>query len=139
MPALRGQFGSSLFAADVDSRLMLLRGEDFTRWGACMHFVEGLSPHLPGCPTFKLLKRLYWDHEFRLTSENWPGELTSVLHMWDDIYWQILPRRKPTSTSCFAFRGPMLKIYWVEFDRKYPDPSNEELLPATHPDRNSGA
>jgi hypothetical protein len=140
MPALRGQFGSSLFAADVESQLMLLRGEHFTLWGAPMYFVEGaFLPIFRRCPTFELLKRLHRDHEFRLTSETWPGELRSVLHMWDDIYWQIFTTEKTDLDELLrAHSGdPMLKIYWVEFDREYPDPSNKELLPATHPDVNS--
>jgi hypothetical protein len=139
MPALHGQFGSSLIAAEVDSQLMLLRGEDFTRWGASMHFDEGaLLPIFRRRPTFELLKRLYWDHEFRLTSETWPCELTSVLHMWDDIYWQIFTtERTDLDVLLRAHCGdPMLKIYCVDFDREYPDPSNKELLPATHPDEN---
>jgi hypothetical protein len=141
MPALRGQFGSSLFAADVDSQLMLLRGEDFTRWGASMYCFEGaFLPIFRKRPTFELLKRLYWDHEFRLTSETWPGELTSVLHMWDDIYWQIFTTERTDLDVLLRVHSgdPILKIYWVDFDREYPDPSNKELLPATHPDVNSG-
>ena len=142
MPALRGQFGSSLIDADVDSQLMLLRGEDFTRWGASMYFVEGaFLPIFRERPTFELLKRLYWDCEFRLTSETWPGELTSVLHMWDDVYWQIFTtERTDLDVLLRAHSGDsMLKIYSVSIDLEYPDPSNKELLPATHPDRNSGA
>lgn len=41
MPGLREEFGSSLVATDLDSQLMLLRGDDFTHWGASMHFCEG--------------------------------------------------------------------------------------------------
>lgn len=139
MPDLRGQFGSSLIDADVDSQLMLLRGEDFSRWGASMHFCEGaFLPVFRRRPTFELLKRLYWDHEFRLTSETWPGDLTAVLHMWDDIYWQIFTtERTDIDVLLRAHTGdPTLKTYWVDLDREYPDPSNEELLPATY-DNNS--
>jgi hypothetical protein len=142
MPALRGQFGASIIAAAVDSQLMLLRGDHFIRWGASIHFDEGaFLPIFRRRPTFELMKRLYWDHEFRLTSETWPGELVSVLHMWDDIYWQIFTtERTDLEVLLRSHSGdPMLKIYWVDFDREYPDPSNKELLLATHPDENSDA
>ena len=59
MPALRGQYESSLLAAHVDSQLMLLRGEDFTRWGASMHFDEGaFLPIFRRRPTFETLEAL---------------------------------------------------------------------------------
>src|SRR6188768_2309556 len=61
MPGLREQFGSSLIATDLDSQLMLLRGDDFARWGASMHFCEGaFLPIFRARPPFDLLKRLYW-------------------------------------------------------------------------------
>jgi hypothetical protein len=52
MPGLREQFGSSLVAADIDSQLLLLRGDDFERWGKSIHFCEGaFLPVFRGTPT----------------------------------------------------------------------------------------
>jgi hypothetical protein len=130
MPGLREQFGSSLFAADMDSQVMLLRGDDFARWGAAMHFCEGaFLPIFREPPTFDLLNRLYWGRDVRLTSETWPPQLRAVLHMWDDIYWQLFSvDRSDIEMLVRAHTGdPKVKMYFVDFDREYPDPSNEEL------------
>jgi hypothetical protein len=130
MPGLRELFGSSLVAADIESQLMLLQGDDFARWGASMHFCEGaFLPIFRAPPTVDLLKRLYWNHDFRLTSDTWPSEMRSVLHMWDDIYWQLFTtERTDVDILIRAHSGdPKLKMYMVDFDREYPDPSNQEL------------
>jgi hypothetical protein len=53
MPALREQFGSSLIAADLESQMLLLKGDDFAGWGASMYFCEGaLLPIFRQPPTF---------------------------------------------------------------------------------------
>ena len=133
MPGLREQFGSSLFAADIDNGLMLLRGDDFPLWGASMHFCEGaFLPIFREPPQFNLLRRLYWGRDFRLTSETWPDEMRAVLHMWDGIYWQLFSvDRSDVDMLVRAHTGdPKLKMYFVDFDREYPDPSNGKLQPA---------
>ena len=133
MPGLREQFGSSLIATDIESQVMLLRGDDFARWGASMYFCEGaFLPVFRTRPTFDLLKRLYRSRDLHLTSETWPSEMRAVLHMWDDIYWQLFStERADLDILIRAHRGdPKLKMYFVDFDREYPDPSNEKLQAA---------
>ena len=133
MPGLRQRFGSSLVGADLDSQLMLLNGDDFLAWGASMHFCEGaFLPIFPERPAFGLLKSLYWSRDFRLTSDTWPKRMRAVLHMWDDIYWQLFtadPADLDILIRAHA-NDPKLKMYFVDLDREYPDPSNEELQPA---------
>lgn len=134
MPGLREQFGSSLVAADIDSQLLLLRGDDFNRWGASMYFCEGaFLPIFRKQPSFALLKRLYWGRDFRLNSDTWPDEMRAVLHMWDDIYWQLFTtERADLDILLRAHAGdPKLKMYFVDLDREYPDPSNQKLQVAT--------
>ena len=134
MPGLREQFGSSLVAADLASQVLLLRGDDFEHWGASMYFCEGaFLPIFREQPSFDLLKRLYWGRDFRLTSETWPGQMRAVLHMWDDIYWQLFTTERADIDALLRVHvgDPKLKMYFVDFDREYPDPSNQELQLAT--------
>ncbi|HWQ92076.1 MAG TPA: hypothetical protein VN673_10420 [Clostridia bacterium] len=140
MPGLREQFGPNLIATDLDTQLMLLQGDDFVRWGASMYFCEGaFLPIFRTRPTFDLLKRLYWSRDFRLTSDTWPTGMRAVLHMWDDIYWQIFTtERTDLDILIRAHTGdPRLKMYSVDFDREYPDPSNQELQIAALSDETS--
>jgi len=66
MPALHKQFGPSILSADVNSHLMLLKGDDFRNWGASISFREGaFMPIFREPPPFDLLKRLYWGRDFR--------------------------------------------------------------------------
>jgi hypothetical protein len=133
MPGLREQFGASLVAADLDCQLLLLRGDDFEQWGPSMYFCEGaFLPIFGEPPTFELLKRLYWDRDFCLTSESWPSEMRAVLHMWDDIYWQLFTTDRSDIDALLKVHtgDPKLKLYYVDFDKEYPDPSNQELQPA---------
>ena len=134
LPKLRKDFGPSLVAADVDSQLMLLRGEDFAGWGASVHFNEGaFLPVFQESPGFDLIKRLYWDHDFSLTSKTWPGQMRAVLHMWDDIYWQLFStERSDIELLIRAHAGDSkLEMFFVDFDREFPDPSNQKLQRAT--------
>jgi hypothetical protein len=130
MPALREQFGSSLIAADLESQMLLLKGDDFAGWGASMYFCEGaLLPIFRQPPTFDLLKRLFWDRDFRLTSDTWPDEMRALLHMWDDIYWQFFTTEESDLNMIIrAHSGdPKLKLYFVDLDLEYPNPSNQKL------------
>ena len=125
MPGLREQFGSSLIAAD--SQFLLLHGDGFARWGNSLYFCEGaLLPIFRETPDFKLVRRLYHDD---LISATWPGHMRALLHMWDDIYWQLFTTER--SDLDFLIRAhagdTRLKMYYVDFDREFPDPSNLEL------------
>lgn len=134
MPGLREEFGSSLVAADLASQVLLLRGDDFERWGASMYFCEGaFLPIFQEQPSFDLLKRLYWGRDFRLTSETWPSQMRAVLHMWDDIYWQLFTTDRAHLDALLRVHAgdPKLKMYFVDIYREYPNPSNQELQLAT--------
>ena len=52
--------------------------------------------------------------------------------MWDDIYWQLFTTdRSDLRILIRAHAGdPKLKMCFVDFDREYPDPTNQELQPA---------
>ena len=134
MPGLRQQFGSSFVSADVDTQWMVLRGDDFARWGASLRFCEAaFLPIFREPPAFGLLDRLFWSPDFRLTSDTWPSGMRALLHMWDDIYWQLFTtERSDLDLLIRAHAGdPKLKMYFVDFDREFPDPSNQDLVPAT--------
>jgi hypothetical protein len=131
---LRGKYGASFIDTDLDGDLILLRGGDFASWGKTMQFCEGaLLPIFRERPSFDLLERFYRDNDFILTSENWPSELRAILHMWDDIYWQMFTTVRSDLDVLIRSHidDSKLKLYSVEFDREYPDPSNQKLLPAT--------
>jgi len=53
--------------------------------------------------------------------------------MWDDIYWQLFTTEYSDVEMLIRSHDgdPRLKMYFVDIDREYPDPSNEELRPAT--------
>jgi hypothetical protein len=136
MPGLREQFGLGLVAADQASQVLLLRGDEFEQWGADMYFCEGaFLPMFREQPSFELLKRLYWGRDFQLTSETWPVQMRAFLHMWDDIYWQIFTTEYSDIDALLRLHAgdTKLKMYYVDLDREYPDPSNQELQLAIVP------
>ncbi len=132
LPGLREQYGSSLVDANVATQLLLLRGDDFLTWAAELYTVEGaFLPILRESVPFNLLKCLYWDQTFRLTSDTWPSEMRAVLNMWDDIYWELFSTVRSDIDFIIQFHAgdPRLNMFYVDFDKEYPDPSNEELRP----------
>jgi hypothetical protein len=132
IPGLRNEFGSSLVAVDLENQVVSLRGDGFESWGAMLNFCEGAFLPVFRDPPSVELKRLCWRRDVRLTSQNWPGELRAVMHMWDDIYWQFFTTdRSDLDILINKHAGdPKLEMYLVDFDREYPDPSNGELQPA---------
>lgn len=134
LPELRTRYGAAFLAADLESQLMLLRGDGFSHWGAVRYSCEGdFLPLFTEPPGFELLKRLYWDRDFVLGPDTWPDELRAVLHMWDDIYWQLFSRDRGDIDLLIRTHAndPKLKLFFVDFVREYPDPSNGPLEPAT--------
>jgi hypothetical protein len=65
--------------------------------------------------------------------------MRAVLHMWDDIYWQLFSvNRSDIDLLVRAHIGdPKLEMYFVDFDREYPDPSNQKLPLATLSDESN--
>jgi hypothetical protein len=130
LPALDSQYGPALVAADVTRQLVLLRGDDFCCWGASISCSEGaLLPIFRDAPHFELLSRLYWSRDFRLTSDTWPNKMRALLQMWDGAYWQVFTtERSDIDTLIRAHAGDQkFMMYFVDLDREYPDPSNQEL------------
>jgi hypothetical protein len=54
--------------------------------------------------------------------------------MWDDMYWQMFTTAPGDLDLLIRAPSgdPKLKMYFVEFDSEYPEPSNEELQPAAY-------
>ena len=133
MPELRETYGTSLVTADVNSQLLLLKGDDFERWGASMHFCEGaLLPIFSEPPKFELLQKIYWGRDFRLSSKSWPTHMRGLLHMWDDIYWQYFSTERSDIDALLRKHADdsKLKLYLVDLDEEFPNPSNKELRAA---------
>ena len=130
LPGLRAHYGDSLVEADVPSQLMIVRGSGFADWGSQAHFQEGVFlPIFREVPSFEELKPLFWQRDFKLTSDTWPQQMNFVLQMWDDIYWQFFSTDK-ADVDLFIEKhraDSKLKLFWVDFDSEYPDPSNGEL------------
>jgi hypothetical protein len=133
LPRLREVFGSSLLDADVDSQVMLLKGDDFMQWGEWM-YDDGWAffPIFQEVPSFALLKQIFWGQP-RLASESWPASMRALLHLRDGMYWQFFTvDRADVDVLLQAHTNdPKLDMYFVDFDREYPDPSGQELQPAT--------
>ena len=130
LPALGSQYGPALVAADVRRQLVLLRGDDFCRWGASLSGNEGaLLPIFRDAPPLELLSRLYWGPDFRLTPYTWPANMRALLQMWDGAYWQIFTtERSDIDALIHAHAGDQkFKMYFVDLEHEYPDPSNQEL------------
>jgi hypothetical protein len=132
MPDLRNQFGPSLIDAELDGQLMFLSGDDFSSWAdrypeQCQYLLIFRE-----IPMFDIARRIFWDIDSHLPSDAWPHDLRAVLHCWDDIYWQLFSADGTDIDALInAHDGdPRLKMFLVDFDREYPDPSNEELQPA---------
>jgi hypothetical protein len=53
--------------------------------------------------------------------------------MWDDVYWQLFTTERLDVDALLRVHtsDPKLKMYFVDFDQEYPDPSNQELQVAT--------
>ena len=134
-PTLRERFGASLVAADVKTQIMLLRGDGFEQWAPDVHFTQGaFLPVFRAEPPFALLKRMFWEPgNFGMTSTTWPTEMRAAIHMWDDMYWQLFTtHRSDVDLLIRAHHGdPKLKLYFVDLDLEYPNPTGEELRPAT--------
>ncbi|WP_165228328.1 hypothetical protein [Aquisphaera insulae] len=131
LPGLREQFGPSLIDVQLDSQLMFLRGDDLG-WAdghSDLCYRLGIFREVP---TFDLARCLFWDIDFRLTPDTWPLGLTSLVHCWDDMYWQLFSTdRADVEALVEAHDGdPRLAMYLVDLEREYPDPSNQELRPA---------
>lgn len=136
VPGLKAEFGNSLVAADLESRLLMLDGNCFELW----------APHLahhPGTiltvfrrqPSLKQLRRLYWDRSFRLTSETWPTQMRAVLHEWDDTFWQLFSCVSSDIEGIVRTHGndDGLSIHPVQIEREFPNPSNAKLKRAFGP------
>lgn len=132
MIKLRQLYGASLLAADVKTQLAILRGDDFLEWGAELRVYQGaLLPIFREIPPFDLLGRLFWDRTSRLSAATWPPAMRAVLHMWDDLYWQCFSTvASDVDALARAHRGDAkLRMFHVDLDLEYPDPSNQELRP----------
>ena len=135
MPDLRAAYGPSLVNADIDSQMAILRGDDFLEWGASYYAVGGaLLPVFSRVPSFDVLTELFWSPTFRLTADTWPENCRAMLHMWDDIYWQLFTTVRTDVDRLVTAHSadPLLRIYSVDLEKEYPDPSNLPLQPATH-------
>jgi hypothetical protein len=118
---------------DVESQLVLLRGDDFCGWGASVRFCEGaLLPIFRGDLSFELPKRICGDRDFRLTSDTWPTQLRALLQMWDGVYWQLFTTQQSDVDKLIRVHGvdPAMKLYFVDLEREYPEPSNQKLIAA---------
>lgn len=138
LPALREQYGPALLAADVRSQFALLRGDDFCRWVKAVRFCEGAwLPIFREAPPFELLTQLCYSRKFRLTPKTWPKRMRALLHMWDGVYWQIFTtERSDVDAVIRAHEGKTdFKMFVVDLEREYPDPSDEPLETACHPAR----
>ena len=133
LPGLKKEFGPSFVAADVPGQLVIFRGDGFEGWGAPMYFFEGaFLPVFRERPSFELLKGIYWSQDTDLSSATWPEGMRALLHMWDDIYWELYSTERADIEALLRAhaRDPKLKIYFVDFDREFPDPSGGELQAA---------
>ena len=134
LPGLRKYYGEDLVNADVESQLVVTRGSGFADWGREAHYQEGaFLPVFVEVPSFGELKRLFWQRDFTLSCDTWPAQMKFVLQMWDDIYWQFFSRDKADIDLLIETHraDARLKLFWVDFDREYPDPSNGELRAAS--------
>jgi hypothetical protein len=132
MPKLRASYGPSLVAADPKTQLVILSGDHFLAWGAELRTYAGaFLPIFSEIPSFDLLGHLYWQRTLRLSSRTWPAVMRAALHMWDDIYWQLFSTIAADVDQLIKVheRDSKLAMYYVDFDREYPDPSNQELRP----------
>lgn len=139
---LRERFGPSLVTADVKTQLMLLNGDGFAHWAPDVHFTQGtLLPVFRTAPPFDVLKRIFWEPgNFGMTSFTWLPEMRAAIHMWDDIFWQIFTTDRSDIDLLIRAHGTdaRLKLYFVDLDQEYPNPSGDELHPATPADADSG-
>ena len=129
-PKLREQYGSSLIAADNESQVAIVGSNGFFLQSRHRRFCEGaFLPVFDEVPTFEFLKQLFWGRDFKLTPTTWPQNLRCLVHMWDDVYWQLFSRDPVDMDMLIKSHcaDPRLKMYHVDLDREFPNPSNEAL------------
>ena len=126
------RYGPHLHDADVKTQLLMVRAEGFSSWAPTFHSDEGATLAVfREPPPYSLVQRMFWDPDSRLCSESWPAGMRSLLHNWDDVFWQLFtvePADIDLLTRSHS-ADPTLKMYFVDLDREFPDPSNEELVP----------
>lgn len=61
----------------------------------------------------------------------WPLHTHSIIHMWDDVYWELFTRSKAVARSFAKYHASTGKsdVYKVDFARDYPNPTNDRLEP----------
>jgi hypothetical protein len=130
LPGLREAYGQSLVKVDLDTQMAILKGDDFLEWGAAYYAVGGaLLPIFSEVPSPEVLNDLFWSRTFRLTPATWPETCRAILHMWDDIYWQLFTtvRRDVEQLLAAHSADSRLGIYFVDLEKEYPEPSNLAL------------
>jgi len=130
---LRKSYGADFHDADLKTQLLVIRADGFPNWAPKFYSCEGaLLPLFAEAPAFDLLQRIYWDRSFVLSSATWPTGMRAILHNWDDMFWQLfsVDQRDIDSLVSSHLSNPKLKMFFVEFDSEYPNPTNKELTPA---------
>jgi len=123
--------GRSIAAMDMERQLMVLQAATFNEWGKELHFFHGaLIPVFWEIPDTELLRKFYWDETYMLSSANWPPPLRAVLHLYDDVYWELYSSLEADLQNFIRVHrdNPRLRLYHVELDAEYPTPSNKPLI-----------
>jgi len=133
IPQLRAEYGSSFYDADLEGQILIIRGDGFSTWAPQYYSGEGaFLPVFREAPSFDLLRRMLWDREFKLSSKTWPTGMRSLLHNWDDMFWQLFSVERADVDLLVRIHSadPKLKMFFVDLDREFPNPSNTGLAPA---------
>jgi len=134
IPGLRNSHGPDFYDADLKTQLLMICAEGFATWAPTFHSCEGaFLPLFREAPSFELLGRLFWDRDFVLSSDTWPSGMRSLLHNWDDMFWQLFSIENADIDLLIRSHSTdsKLKMFVVDLDREFPEPSNEDLAPAT--------
>jgi hypothetical protein len=135
IPELKTRYGSALVQAYVKPQIAILNGNAFSAWSLEENIYEGaFIPIFSEMPDEKMVSKLFWDNEFKLTSRTWPTELLSFIHMWDDVFWQYFSRDKSEIDLLIEehLKRKKMRMFHVDLNREYPDPSADELKEITN-------
>ena len=128
---LHERFGAELEELDFERRTAFVRGSSFPAWAPNAHSIQAEFIRIfDRVPSPQSRKRLDSPH-FKLKPSKWPKELRAVIHMWDDIYWQLFtpdPSYIHTLISRHS-NDPLLKAYHVDLNDDFPEPGDKKLRP----------
>jgi hypothetical protein len=135
VPGLKERYAQNLVGWDLKRQIVFLDGSAFDVWGPNVYSCEGAFHQVfeKGILGGAVGEIHELDDALADFQDAWPDGLCSIIHMWDDIYWQYFTVDHSEIDLLVEAhrRDTRLKMFEVDVRKEYPDPSNEDLVEIT--------